>query len=78
MGSDVLHQNSSFVVCRACHGYFHTSEIDSHQDAAHKDTDWGSLGTTRYYYLMSNEVTFYLNRFKEIQETINKLRLLVF
>lgn len=73
---DELHEQSKFVVCRACHNYFHECEIVDHQRGYHADFQWESSSTA--YYLNNNEVTFYLNRLHEIREMMNKLRLLVF
>ena len=74
-----IHDDSDFVVCRACHKYFFVHEIMEHQKKEHEGYKYKPEDDPyrRFYYLKNVEVAWSLNRAKEIKDAINAVRLLV-
>jgi hypothetical protein len=79
MGDKLNHENSAFVVCRACEKYFFLYDIAEHQEKEHPNYEWNPKDDPyrKFYYLTNNEVAWTLNRLQEIRKATNALRLLV-
>lgn len=77
--TDKLHEDSGFVVCRACGRYFFFEEINDHQGKEHPGHEWKPEDDPyrRFYYLTNAEVAWSLNKLKEIRESANTLRILL-
>lgn len=77
---DKLQENSEFVVCRACSRYFHMGEIFDHQRAEHLDHKWDMNDSPlHFYYLTNREVSWTLNRGRDLRNGIAAIRdLMVF
>lgn len=77
--ADKGHEQSDFVVCRACGKYFSCHDVMEHQKKEHEGHEWKPEDDPyrRFYYLTNNEVAWSLNRLREIKTTTNALRLLL-
>jgi hypothetical protein len=77
--ADSSHEQSDFVVCRACQKYFYVHEIVAHQSKEHVDHKWDHKDDPyrRFYYLTNSEVAWSLNRLQDVKTTVNHLRMLL-
>lgn len=77
--SDSLHENSDFVVCRACGQCFYVFDVGDHQTKEHPDYKYDPKDDPyrRFYYFTNAEVAWSINRLSEIKRKANELRLVL-